>query len=144
VARRGGAAPGRHVVGTAAELAAWARAGGPGDVFRPSLLDDPAVTVIGRTVDGDVLAGAVLNRSGDVVGISNVFGDDLAGCLGLAGTLVPGAVLVGYQSGDALTDARAQVHGDRPAPRLAAARVTGVGGSPGSATERMPPPSRVP
>lgn len=87
------------------DLAAWAAALGGGDVFRPALLADPAVTVLAlRDADGTIAAGAAVNRSGPVLGVSNVF----------AATVEPEQVwravvarfpdtpLVGYESGDDL------------------------------------------
>ncbi|WP_327256022.1 hypothetical protein [Streptomyces sp. NBC_01244] len=63
----------------------------------------------GRDTEGRILAGAAANRTGEVVGISNVFSaegtpDDEAwtGALTLAATLWPGLALVGYESGDDL------------------------------------------
>ena len=58
------------------------------------------------------MAGAVLNRSSEVVGISNFFADaQIAsacweGCLALASTIFPRSILVGYESGNALDAAR--------------------------------------
>lgn len=92
---------------------------GPDDVLRRDLLDHDAVTVLaGR--DGDqVVAGAVLHRSTDVVGVSNFFSNlstnrgsaaaNWADCLGHIGALLPGAVLVGYESKQALDAARFDV-----------------------------------
>jgi hypothetical protein len=63
-------------------------------------------------------AGAVLNRSGDVVGLSNVFcppGEDDAtwsACLASAAERFPGLPVVGYESGDALDVVRR--HGFEP------------------------------
>jgi hypothetical protein len=87
---------------------AWRGDGGQRHVLRPALLDHEDVTVLaGR--DGDrVVAGVVLNHSTEVVGVSNFFsthGDVAANwASGLAhiGELVPGAILVGYESADAL------------------------------------------
>jgi len=58
---------------TAAGLSEWAAAQGTPEVFRPELLNDPAVRIL-VAHDGDrVGAGAIANRSDTVVGISNVF-----------------------------------------------------------------------
>ncbi|MGW1775254.1 hypothetical protein [Streptomyces sp. NPDC002104] len=66
----------------------------------------------GRDAGGRILAGAAVNRTGDVVGISNVFSadgtpDDEAwtGALALTGSLWPGLAVVGYESGDDLDTA---------------------------------------
>ena len=72
---RPGAALGWRVVEGVDELEAWASAHGGGAVFRPEILDDPRVAVVflPGDADGGVAAGGVGNRSGDVVGLSNVF-----------------------------------------------------------------------
>jgi hypothetical protein len=100
-----------------AGLAAWERTwrgnDGPPGVFRPELLDHDAVTVLAARAGEDVVAGAVLNRSSTVVGVSNFFtcdpggGVGWSGCLALAGRLFPGSTFVGYESGQALGAARA-------------------------------------
>jgi hypothetical protein len=88
---------------------AWERAwrgDGPADVLRAELLDDAAVTLLAARGGDRVVAGAVLNRSAEVVGISNLFGRR-DGCIAFAAALVPGSTLVGYDTGDALETARA-------------------------------------
>jgi hypothetical protein len=89
-------------------LAAWA---GPDadprvlDVLRPALLDEPSVTLL--AVPG---GGAVLHRTEDAVGVSNVFGDPARvwpAVLHAASDGAPGLPLVGWVSGDGLTAARA-------------------------------------
>ena len=93
---------------------AWRRRAGPEDLFRPELLDDPAVTFVAARTNGHVTAGAVLSRSSTVLGISNLFinAGDLstgwAGCIAACETLYPGASLVGYESGPMLAAAEAQ------------------------------------
>ncbi|MER5765200.1 hypothetical protein [Streptomyces sp. NPDC002082] len=66
----------------------------------------------GRNAEGRILAGAAANRTGEVVGISNVFTADgtpddeaWAGALALTASLWPGLALVGYESGDDLDTA---------------------------------------
>ncbi|MFF1408889.1 hypothetical protein ACFVX6_03670 [Streptomyces sp. NPDC058289] len=66
----------------------------------------------GRDAEGRILAGAAANRTGEVVGISNVFTADgtqddeaWAGALALTASLWPGLALVGYESGDDLDTA---------------------------------------
>ena len=97
-------------------LAAWERAwrghDGPPRVFRPELLDHDSVAVVAARAEGDVVAGAVLNRSSRVVGVSNFFIRDpglasWSGCLGLATVLFRGSPFVGYESGRTLVAARA-------------------------------------
>jgi hypothetical protein len=90
--------------GLAAWEQAWRGSDGPAGVFRAELLGHDAVTVLAARAGDDVVAGAVLNRSSNVVGISNFFAEDPGadaswpGCLALAGTLFPGWPLVGYGS----------------------------------------------
>lgn len=53
---------------------AW-RVGEPSDFvqFPPSLLTNPEVAILGAYRDGSMVAGAILNRSAEVCGVSNVF-----------------------------------------------------------------------
>ncbi|GAB3809288.1 hypothetical protein GCM10027605_43850 [Micromonospora zhanjiangensis] len=102
-------------VGTPPELATWAAAHGGGDVFRPALLTDPAVTVLAvRDSAGTLLGGAVVSRGTEVAGLSNVFTTvgppDRVWRAVLAH--LPGVPLVGYESGDDL--AAAERAGFRP------------------------------
>ncbi|MFE5050711.1 hypothetical protein ACFRAI_30875 [Streptomyces sp. NPDC056637] len=112
-----------YVVGAPDTLRTWALAwddgDGNADLFRPELLDDPAVFVLaGQSAGGRVVAGAVANRSGHVVGISNVFardgGPDRAWpvVLGAVHRLFPTLPVVGYEQGDDL--AAAVRHGFEP------------------------------
>lgn len=112
-----------HVVGAPDTLRTWALAwddgDGDADLFRPELLDDPAVFVLaGQSAGGRVVAGAVASRSGHVVGISNVFardgGPDRAWpvVLGAVHRLFPTLPVVGYEQGDDL--AAAVRHGFEP------------------------------
>ena len=97
-------------------LEAWEQAWGGNDGlpggFRDAFLDHDSVTVLAAHRGDHVVAGAVLNRSSRVVGISNFFIHDpggaasWSGCLALAGTLFPGSTFVGYESGDTLVAAR--------------------------------------
>jgi len=87
-----------------ATLAAWADACGLPGLFPPSLLTlstagTTATIVYGRT-GGTVTEGAVLTATGDVVGVSNVFGpaSAWAGVTATAARLFPGRPLVGYES----------------------------------------------
>ncbi|MET7749048.1 hypothetical protein [Micromonospora sp. NPDC005367] len=96
------------LVGTPDELATWAAAHGGGELFRPALLDDPRVTVLARySDDGTVTGGAVLNRSGAVTGVSNVFNvaDDVSPIWAGLRAATDGATLVGYEAGDDLAPA---------------------------------------
>ena len=92
---------------TASELPEWERAWGePRGLFVPALLAN-AQFVAARS-GGRIVAGAILNRSDDVVGISNVFGGDWAGAAATAARLYPGMPLVGYAAGDDLAAASRQ------------------------------------
>jgi hypothetical protein len=88
---------------------AWDGGEGNADLFRPELLDEPDVFVFSaRSPDGRVIAGAVANRSEQVIGVSNVFAVD--GDLDTAwqvvaeavGRVFPDLPMVGYERGDAL------------------------------------------
>lgn len=100
----------------AAELAAWEAAWADGatrGIFRPSLLDLDSITFLAAREAGHIAAGAVLTRSAEVVGVSNLFArpglDPWTGCLASAAAMFPGATLVGYESGPDL--AAALAHG---------------------------------
>ncbi|MFG3339955.1 hypothetical protein [Glycomyces sp. NPDC048151] len=102
------------VVEAAGPLREWALAwdGGDGhaDLFGPALLEDEDTYVLaGRSKGGPVAAGAVANRSGDVIGVSNVFTNGAAsawpGVLALLDRLFPDLPLVGYEHGDDLAAA---------------------------------------
>lgn len=95
------------------ELEAWATAHGGGAVFRPALLGQPAVAVLVATDKGGGLAAGVIgSRSGDVVGLSNLFTvsadpDEVwAGAAAAVSVAFPGLSLVGYERGDDLSAAR--------------------------------------
>jgi hypothetical protein len=105
--------PGWSVVRDPAELCAWEAAwrgdDGPTGIFCPSLLESDAVAFLAERREGRVVAGAVLNRSSTVVGISNYFGDPAAdarrcwaGCVGFAGAQSRSLPLVGYETADRL------------------------------------------
>jgi hypothetical protein len=105
-----------------ADLAAWEAAwnGPPADpaasppacIFLPTLLDDPDIRFVAAYRDQQVVAGAIANRTGDVVGVSNVFApaEDTslywAGCLATIGAAFPGLPLVGYERGERLAIAK--------------------------------------
>jgi hypothetical protein len=85
----------------------WAAAAGLEGIILPPLLDDPDIRVMaGRHGDaGPIAAGAILNATGDVVGLSNVFGDVQWRELPAVGAAIfPGRPIVGYEHGDALAD----------------------------------------
>jgi hypothetical protein len=110
----------------ASALAAWETAwsGGLGaqGLFRAGLLAVDAVAVLAAYEADRIVAGAVLNRSAEVVGVSNVFSlpgrrhAAWEGCLALASALYPASMMVGYQSGSDLDIAHD--HGFEPAGPL--------------------------
>jgi hypothetical protein len=91
---------------------AWRGHDGPTGVFLPELLDQDSVAIVAACLGDRVMAGAVLHVSSSVVGISNVFAHSelvascWSGCLAIAESLFRGATFVGYESGDALAEAR--------------------------------------
>jgi len=111
------------VVKDAAGLARWEAAWAglhegevvPGSerIFRRGLLHEPGVALLAGAREGQIVAVAAANQTGDVVGLSNVFApaeDEAAvwaGVVGFAAALFPGRPLVGYERGDDLAQARA-------------------------------------
>ncbi len=105
------------------QLAAWELAwngasadeqsAAPARVFPPALLADPDIVFIAAYLGNRIVAGAIANRTDDVVGLSNVFAPDGAaarfwpGCVGAAMDAFAGLALVGYESGDELAIALA-------------------------------------
>jgi len=97
-----------HVVSTPAELVGFAAAHGNRAAFVDSLLEAQDVRVL-AAIDNDVLlAGVVLNRTGPVIGVSNLFttasgrAELIPGAIWrdvvvVAAKLFPGAPLVGYE-----------------------------------------------
>ncbi|GAB3883550.1 hypothetical protein [Terrabacter terrigena] len=93
----------------AAWVAAWASDPEAEAILRPSLLDVPGVHVLaGRASDSDdapVVAGAIVNVTGEVAGLGNVFareGDDeraWAAASAAARTVADGIPLVGWEAG---------------------------------------------
>ncbi len=96
-------------VDSARKLAEWAAAwnGGAADLFRPQLLAQPAVQVLAARRDGAIVAGAVVNRSGSVTGVSNLFAvdGDLDGAWAGVLSAIPDRRVVGYETGPALAAA---------------------------------------
>jgi hypothetical protein len=87
------------------ELADWRDGRDEHHVFLDEVVADDAVSFIAGRVGGRVVAGAILNRSDDVVGMTNVFGSR-AGAVAFARELFPGAVLCGYEFGADASEAR--------------------------------------
>jgi hypothetical protein len=92
---------------------AWQRDVGVPSVLSADLLRERSVFVLAGHIGDTLVAGAVLTRTEHAVGISNFFADpgviaaSWDGCLALVSTLFADAMLVGYESGDALDAARA-------------------------------------
>ncbi|WP_405700264.1 hypothetical protein [Streptomyces sp. NBC_00069] len=96
-------------------LAAWEAAWDGGEstgLFHPGLLTEEIAFLAGRSADGRIVAGAAANRTGRVVGLSNVFTADDApadeawtGALTAVADLWPGLPVVGYEAGDDLDTA---------------------------------------
>lgn len=117
---RAGAGAHWTTVRQAAELARWEAAwrgepagGGPAaPLFLPALLADRNVAVVAGYEQQRIVAGAIANRTGAVVGLSNLFVPEhdpepfRAGCVAAVIGAFPGLPLVGYESGQELAVAR--------------------------------------
>lgn len=102
----------------ASELAAWEKAwrGEPANevtssqppMFPPALLADENIAFIAGYRNQQLVAGVIANRTGEVVGLSNLFlpAQDQArlraGCVATIMEIYPGLPLVGYEAGDDL------------------------------------------
>ncbi len=81
-------------------------------VFLPTLLNDDTIRFIAAYQGERIVAGAIANRTDDVVGLSNLFVSNLdqvlgwAGCLSMIHTLFPGMPVVGYERGNDLVIAQ--------------------------------------
>lgn len=101
------------VVATPRGLTRWMSAARLGEVIPAGLLNEPSVRFLALCDKADVIAGAVLSRTGPVVGVSNVFATRVAAEAVWAAlphsvaAVVPGLPLVGYERGDALAAALA-------------------------------------
>jgi hypothetical protein len=100
-------------VADAGELDDWTQAAGLEGIIRAEPLADPTVRIFAGRDDerGPIIAGAIANATGSVVGVSNVFGDqpelvwrDVQGVVAAA---FPNRPLVGYEHGDRLAHALA-------------------------------------
>jgi hypothetical protein len=84
-----------------------------GRIFLPGLLANEDIAVIAAYRDQRIVAGAIANRTADVVGLSNVFvpaldgGRFWAGCVAAAVDAFPHLPLVGYEADRALAMAHA-------------------------------------
>ena len=81
-------------------------------VYLPVLLEDRDVAILAARHGDHIVAGAIGNKSADVIGWSNVFvklGRDLrectAGSLRMLSEIFPGLPVVGYEGGEALRGA---------------------------------------
>jgi len=111
-----------------AELATWEAAwdaeGAGLGLFVPELLRQPSAQFLGGSVDGSIVAGAIVNRTGDVLGVSNVFttlgdlDDAWSGCVAYLEDAHPGSPLVGYEAGEKLAAARRHGFGSVGALRI--------------------------
>jgi len=104
------------------ELEAWENAwrGAPVDesaeqpsrLFLPALLADPEVAFLAAYEQERLVAGAIANRTGAVVGLSNLFVPTensprwWASCVAAVSALFPDLPLVGYERGDDLNFAQ--------------------------------------
>lgn len=85
----------------------------PARIFLPALLADPDVVVLAAYREQRIVAGAIANRSGEAVGLSNVFVPEQgaaaywAEAIGALTDLFPGLPIVGYESGAELALAQA-------------------------------------
>jgi hypothetical protein len=100
-------------VTTPAELAAWVRASASDPeaeaILRPPLLDEPGVHVLAGRASADrdapIVSGAIVNVTGDVAGLGNVFSPDgdaeraWAAAALAAREVVGGIPLVGWEAG---------------------------------------------
>ncbi|HTI24124.1 MAG TPA: hypothetical protein VL652_24205 [Kutzneria sp.] len=106
----------------AGELGAWQAAWHGGDdapdVFRPALLGDSSVLVLGFRRGEELVGGVVLNRSVGVVGLSNLFavdsrdvGEVWSSAIVAAGGYCPGLPVVGYEQREDVVEALASGFG---------------------------------
>jgi hypothetical protein len=93
---------------------AWTRSAGDTSkdrIFLPPLLENKDIAMVAGCRDGNVVAGAIANRSDDVVGWSNFFApatemlDHAAASLATIARVFPGLPIVGYEHGDDLRNA---------------------------------------
>jgi hypothetical protein len=105
-------------IDNAISLAAWESAwSGASEekqkrIFLPPILDDGDVAFLAAYRGERIVAGGIANRTGEVVGMSNVFfpeansSEFTAGCVAAIVDAFPGLPIVGYEGGPALAAAR--------------------------------------
>ena len=107
------AGPAWQRLATSDEMATWVRAWASDPdaeaILRPSLLDEPGVHVLGARASDDptspFVSGAVVNVTGEVVGLGNVFGSDgdaeraWAAAAAAARDVVGRTPIVGWEAG---------------------------------------------
>lgn len=102
---------GWSVIDSAESLADWSDRHDYRGVLTEPALRRPDLRILARRTGGRLTGGAVLHRTGSVVGVSNVWSSDpssgWAEIMIMAGRLFPGRALVGYERGRDLDDARA-------------------------------------
>ena len=109
----GGGAPSWSIVDADEGLDEWARAAGLSGTLQSDLLRDPSVRILATCGPDGIGAGAVANRTGSLVGVSNVFtttiaADEAWAEIATALALVfPSLPLVGYERGEHLRAALA-------------------------------------
>jgi hypothetical protein len=102
-----------RVVTTEDELNRWASAADLEDLFGPALLADPAIRFLGVDDGQRGRGGTILNRTGETVGISNVFATGLpphalwSDLPAAVGSLFARLPMVGYEHGEDLAHAMA-------------------------------------
>jgi hypothetical protein len=91
---------------------AWSQpASSVGRLFLPALLHNPDICIIAAYQENQIVAGAIANRTREVVGLSNVFAPRQEteryweGLLSLIATHYPSLPLVGYEQEESLTTA---------------------------------------
>jgi hypothetical protein len=98
--------------GFARWIDAWRGEDGSADVVRAVLLVHDSVAVLAARAGERVVAGAILKRGANVVGISNFFADEdvvspsWSGFLSIARSIFATSTFVGYESGDRLAAAQ--------------------------------------
>lgn len=96
----------------AAWEAAWGESAGQPRIFLAELLRRPEIAILAAQDEaGGIAAGGIANRTGSLVGLTNFFAREQrasgrADCSDAALAELPGAAVVGYESGQSLAEAR--------------------------------------